>query len=98
MLTPLSQNIQRKRKILFILCPCIYTSSAGKLPLTYYRPGLGPRLISKQIPDKRDGMTTTGPNEYFRVGWVLGQEVRGTILSMQFQIGAHSSTMNATGS
>lgn len=93
-----SQSENSKRKILFISCSCISTLSAGKFPLTYYRPGLGPRLIPKQIPGKRDGMTTTGLNEYFRVGWVLGQEVTGTILSMEFQVGAHSSTMNAIGS
>lgn len=66
--------------------------------LYIHGPGLGPRLIPKQIPGKRDGMTTTGLNEYFRVGWVLGQEVTGTILSMELQVGAHSSTMNAIGS
>ena len=54
--------------------------------------------IPKQIPSKGNGMTIIGPNEYLGVEWVLGQEVIGTILNMQFQVGAHSSTMNAIGS
>lgn len=90
-----SENSKEEKDIVYLMLVYFYLISWQISP--YISARIGSRLIPKQISGKRDGMTTTGLNEYFRVGWVLGQEVMGTISSMEFQVGAHSSTMKAIG-
>ena len=91
-----SENSKEEKDIVYLMLVYFYLISWQISPYILSA-RIGSRLIPKQISGKRDGMTTTGLNEYFRVGWVLGQEVMGTISSMEFQVGAHSSTMKAIG-
>lgn len=70
---------------------CLYseTSAAGRLPLSFCWPGFGPKPIPKQTPREGNRMAMIGPNKCFGVEWVLGQEVIGAILNLQFQLAPH---------
>lgn len=57
-----------------LLCLYFETSAAGRLPLTFYWPGFGPKPIPKQTPSKGNGMAMIGPNESFGVEGCWGRK------------------------
>lgn len=100
MLVPLNQGRQcsEEEKDIVFLVPYVYISAVGRLRFTCQWSGVGLMSLPKQIPSKGHGMTITGLNKYFRVEWLLGQEVTGIILNLQLQMVPMPGAMNATGS